>query len=699
MKLWQGMIGMAGFLGVAVATDLACAGGKSREGIMYQISSVEDVVALFPTTVAQINTRIDVALQAAQKELVALIAIPDNQRTFANTALALDRIVSLSDLAIASRAIGALEHVSPDQAVREAAHNAVMKVNDFLVEHISNNVALYKAFKAYVDGNAAQEKLTDNERYYLSETMKDFERAGLNLPQDKRDQVTALKKELAKLEQDFSANIAKDNRTICVPREELRGLDQDFIDSLKRTDDGLYILGVDYPTYFNVMENCSVQETRKQLSIAFENRAYPVNAAVLQSIITKRHELAQLLGFQNYAQLNLDNAMAGTPERVREFLHEVQARVNLKEKQEFEQLRKDLPEGISVTAHGKMLPWDMRYTKTYYKKKHFNIDERAIAEYFPMEKTVQGLLDIYRKFFSIDFKEVPVSGLWHSDVKLIKVVTADTGATLGYLLLDLHPRDNKFSHACEIGVIPAVAQGQGTQWPVVAIVLANFPASTPTKPSLLKRDDVNTFFHEFGHALHEILGRTTLGSQAGTATKRDFVELPSQMLEEWLWDAAMLKKVSSHYKTGEPLPDELIAQILKLKNFDTGSMLQRQLLFAFYSLDLFSKGAAVDPFALYGQEFKDIIKHIEYEPAMHMAASFGHLTEYAAQYYGYLWSKVFALDLFGEIKKHGLLNPEIGKRYTQEVIGKGGSQDPNELLVNFLGRQPNSDAFFKDLGL
>jgi len=456
---------------------------------------------------------------------------------------------------------------------------------------------------------------------------------------------------------------------------------------------------MDYPTYFTVIEHCSVEATRKKMSLVFSNRAYPANDLVLKEVIAKRDELAQLLGFETFAHLNLDNTMAKLPEHAAGFLHGLLARVDKKVDAEFNLWSKELPEGVTLNAEGKIKPWDREYIKACYKKKHFEIDDRAIAEYFPMEKTVEGLLDIYRQFLGVDFKELPIKGLWHEDVRLVAVHSKANDALLGYLLLDLYPRANKFTHACHITLVPSTYDKDGSMPVALSLVLANFPKSTADKPALLRKDDVKTFFHEFGHAMHALLGRTHVASFSGTSVKLDFVEMPSQMLEEWLDDAAILKKISSHYLTGKSLPDDLIKKIQKLKQFDSGDWSQRQVLLSYYSLDCYGPGAVKDPYTLLRKLAAQIRKHVTIDPEDHFYASFGHLMGYGARYYGYLWSKVYALDLFYEIKKHGLLNSEIGAKYVREVIGKGGSQDPMELLIAFLGREPNQDAFLKDLGV
>lgn len=669
-----------------------------KEHPMYRVSSPSQAVKLFPTSVEAINTLVRESIEKAKKEISAIIEVTKDQKTFANTFKALDAL-SLSDFSIAANILQTVEFVSPDAALREAAHQGVIQMQDFSVDNLSNNRQLYFALKSYVENNASKESLTTEQLYFMHETMDDFKRSGLDLPDDKLEQVKTVKKELASLSLDFETNISKDNRTITVKEQDLLGLEADFIASLKKTQAGDYILGIDYPTYFNVMQNCSVESTRKALFIAMNNRAYPVNESVLQSIIAKRDQLAKLLGFASYAALDISDQMVKNPERAYTFINDLLEQSSIKEAQEVKDLFSDLPEGVALTPDGKLHPWDTAYTSNQYKKKHFDIDENKIAEYFPMEKTVKGLLDIYQQFFSLTFKDEKAPNAWHEDVRIISVYDATNNKLLGYLFLDMHPRDNKYSHACHITLIPSTYDAQGEPILETSLVIANFPKSTASKPSLLKRSDVKTFFHEFGHALHALLGRTHIASFAGTHVKRDFVEMPSQMLEEWLSDASILKQLSSHYVTGESLPDDLIERILALKNFDSGSFVQRQLMLSLLSLEFYKDGQNKDMYAMYKDLATRLRPFVEFELEDHMYASFGHLTGYAAKYYGYMWSKVFALDLFEEIKKHGLLNPEIGKKYVTEVIGKGGSQDPDELLRNFLAREPNQKAFLKDLGL
>lgn len=660
--------------------------------------NTSDILSLFALTVDDITTKTPIYINEAKNIIDAIIAVPDAERTFENTAKPLDEVAALSNIAIAQRVYEALELLSPDDAIRNAAHDAYITIQAFWVDHVSSNKALFNAFVAYAAKN--DEQLSDQQRYFLNDTINSFKREGLSLPDETLALVNTLRKELASLCADFDRNIAQDNSSITIAREELAGLEDDFINTLNKTTDGLYVIGVDYPTYFRVMENCSVAETRKKLYIAFNNRAYPANDALLKTIIKKRDELAKLLGYIDFAHCDIDSQMAHTPERAQAFVIDLAQKSFNKVRAEIATLTENLPASVTLTQNGKIQPWDFAYLENSYKKTHFNIDEQKIAEYFPMQNTVDELLDIYRQFFNIDFKEVPSKGAWHEDVTVVQVYNKAGNELLGTLMLDLYPRPNKYSHAAHTTIIPSTYKTDGARIPDVSIVIANFTKSTATQPSLLKRAEVQTFFHEFGHALHAVLGATQLASLSGTHTKTDFVELPSQMLEEWLTNKNILKKVSRHYLTGQPLSDDTIDTIIELKKLTTGYFVTRQAYLSSIAFSFFGTSSAEkDPHAIMKQLFTTLLPHMAYVEDNHFYASFGHLTGYGAKYYGYLWSKVFSLDLFATIEQQGLLNPEIGQKYVKEVLSKGGAQDPNELLYNFLGREPNAQAFLIDMGI
>ena len=654
-----------------------------------------DVLQLFPTTVVDLQQRVAETMNDARERISALVVLPAERRTFANTAHEIDRVAA--NLHVMTKVVWTLHNVSPDASLREAAQEALPRLQNFSLDMLENNPEVYRALKEYAD-NVPAEPLTDEEKKYLADTLKKFEKQGMALPAEKQHEVRELKKEIARLCLALDTNIMNDNRTVTVTEDELRGCSPDFIAGLQRDSHGMYVVGVDYPTYFTVMDSCAVESTRKALWTAFNNRAYPANEQVLKDLIAARHAWAQALGFTSYAQGELADEMAQSPEMVCAFLAELFKRSAAKTAEEVAALKAELPESVTLTPDGRFKPWDVRYVQAQYKKKHHAFDEEKIKEYFPMEKTLKEMLDVYRQFFGVEFRQEPVPGLWHPDALYVGVYDQD-GSMLGHILLDMYPRPNKYSHGCMECIVPAVRGDDGSYHPPVIIIITNFTQPTADRPALFSQEDVFTLFHEFGHAVHGLFGATRMAAFSGTNVKLDFVEMPSQMLEEWLYDPVILKKMSGHYITGEPLPDGLIASMIQLKKCGSGLFARRQVMQGLLSLALFEEGADKHPAHVHKALFEEIMgDYIAYDGANNFHASFGHLAEYGSRYYCYMWSKVYALDMFNHIKKQGLLNNEIGRKYIEHVIGKGGSSEPEKLLLDFLGRQPDMEAFFEDFG-
>jgi len=663
---------------------------------MAKSLTCEDLSSIFPKTPEDVSKIADQCIKDINAQIEKIIIIPDNKRNFENTAYEFDKIFFIKSQA--SGLIGAMGYLSPDEKLREATFHGTIKLENFFIDNVLTNPKLYQAFKIYTENNAQNEPLDKTQKYFIDETMLKFKKNGLNLPEEKINEVRKLSKEITELAIRFEGNIAQDKKTIAVNQNDLTGLSKEFIESLNKDSSGLYILGCDIPTYFTVMGNCSNQNVRKNLFLNFTNRAYPVNLEILHEIIETRDKLAKLVGFKNFADYTLSELMIKSTENAELFLNDLINKAHTKIGKETEKLCSDLPESVILNKN-KINPWDNLFLKETYKKKKLNLDETKIAEYFPMDNTIEKLLYVYEQFLNIKFKKISCSdSFWHTDVKLIAIHNKHN-QLLGYLLLDLYPRANKITHsAAHLVVIPSIITPNNENNVSVSIVMANFPKPTQTQPSLLKFKDVITFFHEFGHALHAILGRTKLASFSGTNVKSDFVEMPSQMLEDWLKDPAILKMVSKHYKNGNPLSDELISKMIALEKFDSADYLLSQAFLAKLLLE-FSKNSKIDTDALTQILYNDILIHIHCNSEYHIHASFVHIIWCGPSYYGYLWSKVFAKDLFSEIKKHGLLNPIIGQEYVDKILSKGGSVDPNELLYDFLGRNPNPDAFLNSLGL
>ncbi|MEW5972094.1 MAG: M3 family metallopeptidase, partial [Pseudomonadota bacterium] len=369
--------------------------------------------------------------------------------------------------------------------------------------------------------------------------------------------------------------------------------------------------------------------------------------------------VAKLLGFPNYAALELDGEIAKTPEHVDAFITGLIAKAQPRMAPFIQQLKNEMPNGMSLTSEGKFKPWDMKYLTTTYKKHHFNFNEHAATEYFPVEHTLQSIFDIFQTFLGIVFTPIKPAWAWHEDVQMLQVTDKQSGTLLGYLYLDLYPRDHKNGHAFLLDMVTGCTEtmpdGSVHRTPAVGLLLANFPKASADRPALLKHEDVVTLCHELGHAMHFFIGKAELKSFSGLSVKYDFVETPSQLFELWPYDKECLKVITSHYKTGEPMPDDMIDTIIGMNKFENKTSLLGQCFYSQFSLKLFL-GLIQNGYieTLEKQLETSIISHVMYDDKTHLYASFGHLVGYCSRYYCYLWSKVYSLALLDELKKGGL---------------------------------------------
>ncbi len=666
--------------------------GLLRDHSGYQhITNVSQINDFYPLTVSEIKTRSDYVQTVIPQELKLYLQQDPRNITKQEALYALDAFSNYYDTILSQ--IYLMSMVHPKKEVMTVAKEEIEKLEKISIDLFAMNRDLYLFLKTYSEEGMDRDLLLPEERYFLEETLKSYERNGLNLSDEAREKIGILKKELADLEMQFGLAIAQDATVIEVTAEELQGVPDDFIAGLAKNEKGLFVLRTDYPTQDMLLQQCSVESTRKKFYEAMMNKAYPANDSTLKAIINKRHVLAQSLGFRSFAHYDLSGQMAQNPKTVWNLYKELEPCIKSKANQEIKKICSDLPAGVRLTAQGKINAWDLGYTLNQYKKKNYQFDELVLAEYFPLRETIQGLFKIYEQFFSITLREIQPEKSWHEDVSVIEV--SRDGMVLGYTFLDLHPRENKYNHGAMFSGLRTVRLLDGTLYPGVRTLVCNFTKPTENKPSLLGYTEVTTFFHEFGHAIHDILGITHLVSQAGTQVKRDFVELPSQMLELWMEDKAILKLVGKHYQTGKELPDDLIDKKLELLTLTNGYGELRQIMLGETALSLFEKGEHKDIYDIYNKYSKTLTPFINYIDNNHFLCSFGHLSGYGAKYYGYLWALIFAADVFEQIEKEGLLNPAAGKKYLDAILSKGGSKDPNELLFDYLGRKPNQKAFLK----
>lgn len=652
------------------------------------IQTTEDIRAFFPLTVEEISTKKKTWIKEFDRGINEII---DEKNPSFNTVVRKFDEVFYS-LTYAIETLNGIPMVHPDPEVCKEASKAASEISKHMRDSLSSHPEIYT-----IISSVPTKELSIEERYLLKEFTRELKNLGLDLPKEKQKEIKHLKDEITDLEQTFARNIRESNPKVFVSNDDLKGMDEKFIQSLNQDEKGMYELNTSYPISIPVMAKCQVESTRYKLYLACTNKAFPENLPVLKDLSIKRYELANKLGFDSYAHLQLSGEMVQTPERTKEFLNNMAHSLSKKMKNEMALVKAHLPEGVQLNKEGKIDPWNMKYIMSSIEESLFKFDDEIAKDYFPLKTTFQGLMKVYESFFNLKIEEITCPKLWHEDVRLMRVKDPFSSNIHGYIVLDLHPREGKFSHACCGAIIPALKTKEGFN-PALSFVICNFPKGRDNEPSLMRLNDVSTFFHEFGHALHNMLGRTEFFATAGPSTTRDFVEMPSQILEEWLNDPKILQMVSSHYKTGEKLPLDLIEKRELAKNAFTGLLWIRQIMLANFSLN-FHLFPCSEPLELWEKLHNEFRPDISLSKKEHWVLSFGHLDEYAACYYGYLWSKVFALDVFEKINQEGLLNPAAGKQYTDAIIGRGGSCDPNQLLYDFLKREPNQEAFLKSIGL
>lgn len=643
----------------------------------------------FSLTPGQVEARCEAAEARALASLDELAALPEEKRSF-EAFVRFDFIQS--DLESETASPTFLKYVSADKAVRDAGHACETRIEKLLVDVYARE-DLYRTLKDSAARAAAD--LTGADKLLAEKTLQDFRRNGLDLPPLERARYKLLKKRLVDMELTFGKNLNEVADSLAFAREELEGLPEDYIGRLERLPDGRYKVTLDYPDYFPFMSNAKSEDARRRLDALMKNRAYPENVALLEEILPLRLRLARMLGYPTHAHYVLEERMAKSPEEVSRFLKRMRRRLARKAKPELKEMlalkRRDDP-----GAKG-FFSWDYFFYDNLLKRTRYEVDDEKVKEYFPMEKVTEGMLDLYQRLLGVRFRRVEPAEAWHDDVARYEAADAGSGEVYGHFYMDLHPREGKYKHAAAFTLIGGRREADGSYRAPVSAMVANFNKPGADRPSLLKHDEVETYFHEFGHIMHQVLTRADHPRFAGTRVARDFVEAPSQMLENWVWKKEVLKSLSGHYRTGETLPEELLQRMIEAKNLNSGLRYLRQSAYAAVD-QAYHQARREDTTETY-RKLYDEITLIPLAPGTHPQASFGHLMGYAASYYGYMWSEVFSADMFSRFEKEGVLDPALGRRYREVILEPGGGEEAGELLRRFLGRAPDETAFLKSIGL
>jgi thimet oligopeptidase len=640
-------------------------------------------------TPARIEAGTDEAIGQARAVLDE-IAAPRETRDFENTMRSLDRIGDI--LGHAFNDYGFMGYVHTDKEVRSAAKDAEEKISKFGVEMIFRD-DLNAAVQEYAATEEAA-RLEGEEARFLEFSLRDLRRAGHDLDPETRASVKERTERLVELSVRFQQNIDEWEAWILCDREGLDGLPDSFIDSLDVDEEtGLYKVTIDYPNLIPFLENATRRDLREQLRFKFNTVAVEDNKKILAEAVQLRQEIADAFGMPTWAHYVLEERMAQDPERVRSFYDELVEPLTAKGKEEVAAMATLLAED---TGEDVVRVWDWSYYDTQQRKTDYGVDNFEVAKYFPLPAVLDGMFGLTSEMFGLEYVEIEDFDRWHQDVQLFATVDKESGEEIGRFYLDLFPREGKYGHAAEFPLIPGRRLEDGTYQNPVCAMVANFTKPTKETPSLLQHGEVETLFHEFGHVLHQNLGRTELARFSGTNVERDFVEAPSQIMEHWIWRADVLSRFARHFETGEPIPEELVNQLVAARNLNKALFQLRQMQYGWWDQEI-HRGPDRDLDSIYVEGAK--ISLLPHHEGTFSLASFGHLFGYDASYYGYMWSEVYGDDMFSRFEEQGVTNPEVGMAYRRTVLERGGAVDPDQMLVEFLGREPNNQAFLSKLGI
>lgn len=589
----------------------------------------------------------------------------------------------LMHLDAAANECGLFQRIHPDRKVRTAAEEGERAVSKVATE-LRLDRELYQAILAVTASRS-----DDATRYFLLKTLRDYRRAGIDKSDEARHRIAALNDEIVNLGQEFARNIREDDREIVLDSPaDLEGMPKDWIDAHPPGTDGKVRVSTRYPDYNPFVTYSKSADARFRLYKEFKNRAHPKNLEVLTKLLSTRNELATLLGYPNWADYITEDKMIETAAYAQSFVDQIAELSRPAAERDYlvllDRKHRDHPSAAKVED------WEKPYYDQLVKSEQYAFDPQSVRVYFNYPDVLAGLFDLTQRLFGIAYRRVHGLNLWHESVTAWDLWDGDE--CIGRFYLDMHPRENKYDHAAEFDYRAGIA---GVRLPQ-AVLVCNLPDPRQNKDgiALMEHDDVVTLFHEFGHLLHVLFaGRGNWMGNAGISTEWDFVEAPSQMIEEWCYNAEALRLFAKHYQTDEPIPAELVESLRRASEFGKGLKARHQMFYAAMSLNFYNR----DPRGLDTEklliELQRKYSPFEHVPDTHVQCNFGHLDGYSAIYYTYMWSLVIAKDLFGRFESEGVLNPRVARQYRKAILDPGGSRKAAELIKDFLGRPYSLDAY------
>ncbi|MFD3245846.1 oligopeptidase A [Rahnella aquatilis] len=609
--------------------------------------------------------------------------------------------------------VGHLNAVKNSPELREAYEQCLPILSEFST-WTGQHAGLYQAYRDLKDSehfstlSVAQKKAIDN-------ALRDFELSGIGLPMDKQKRYGEISARLSELGSTYSNNVLDATMgwsKLITDENDLKGLPESALAAAKalaesKEQEG-WLLTLDIPSYLPVITYGENRELREEMYRAFATRASDQgptagkwdNSEVMAEELALRHELAQLLGFDSFADMSLATKMAESPKQVIDFLSGLATRARPQGEQELAQLRAFAKEHFGVDE---MEAWDLPFYGEKQKQHLFSINDEQLRPYFPEQRALEGLFEVVKRIYGITAKERKDVETWHKDVRFFDLFD-ETGDLRGSFYLDLYARENKRGGAWMNDCVGSMRKADGELQKPVAYLTCNFNGPVGNKPALFTHNEVTTLFHEFGHGLHHMLTRIDTPGVAGIAgVPWDAVELPSQFMENWCWEPDALAFISGHFETGEPLPKEMLDKMLAAKNYQAALFILRQLEFGLFD---FRMHAEYDPAK--GAQILQTLAEIKKQVAVVPSPSWGRFPHafshifaggYAAGYYSYLWAEVLSADAYSRFEEEGIFNRETGQSFLDNILSRGGSEEPMELFKRFRGREPQLDAMLRHYGI
>jgi thimet oligopeptidase len=634
-------------------------------------------------------------LAACRDQITALLAV-SGERTVENTLQPYDR--ACWHLRMAGSQSGVMFMVHPLAEVRDAAQKCSQAISAEGTT-LSLNREVYQALEVLSQSPSLQ-AADSATKYYVERALLGYKLSGVDKDEPTRERIRALADRMTELSMSFSRTVQDDVRKIEVTDpNELLGLPEDYLsrNGIKEVDgklvaDDTVVLTTDPPSMSPVMSYAASRELRRKMYLAYNDRGYPANKQVLLDLLAAREEMAGLLGFRSWADLATVDQMMGSAAKMRGFLNEVELAARETAQHEFAAL-----EAFVRERDASALPLtlsDARFWEEQYRRAKLDFDSQSVRPYFPYEPVEAGILATAGRLFGVKFVRNAETPLWNPAVKAFDVVdnlagSAEFGGVVGRIYLDMHPREGKSKWFSECSLVGGVL---GEQLPEASLV-CNFPEPTASDPGLMQYSDVVTYFHEFGHLMHEVLGgRQRWAAQSGITTEGDFVEVPSQMLEEFFEDYDLVAAFAKHYETGEPLPRETFDRMVKASAHGRALSTLTQVMYATYSMETHDRKAQDLDLDVLLREGYDRFSRYEFVDGNRMYAAFTHLVGYTSNYYTYLYDKVIALEFFAEFDLKNLVEGDTAMRYRRAVLEPGGSRPAQELVQGFLGREVSMEA-------